>query len=153
MYRLSVKQQGFKEMFARMKAEENGKLLQLEFRRELKALMEPAVQEVKAGVLEYQGAGLNRRGASLTQVISGKVKVGVNASGRLTGVRIYISKVGMPRNFANAPRDLNAKSWQVRGRMQVGPVGFFDKPTKKRAREARKVIEAAMDRMAKRMAG
>ena len=156
--KLSTSQVRFREVFALIKREAGGKLLRAEIVAELRLILAPAVAEVRTGALEMRTSGLAHAGAELRQAVAGNVKVGVNASGRLTGARVYVSKKGMPRRFSNAPRDLNAPQWEhPTGRggpsvVQVGAPGFFDKPLRGRVREYRRAIEVAVERMAKRIA-
>lgn len=156
-YTLSVHQERFKEVAAKIKAEADGKRLKAELRATIVAILEPSVLQVRAGVLAMHTSGLSHAGGSLREAVAKGVKVGVNSSGRRTGARIYASKRGMPRGFANAPRDLNRDSWEHPdrgGRMvtQVGAPGFFDKPLKGTARMYRRAISRAVEDMAKRIA-
>jgi len=150
-YKLSANQEEFKALYAGMKAEGDGKLLKAEIGVGFRTIMAPAVTEVKSGILGMQSAGLTV-GASLREAVAGGVKVGINATGRNTGVRVYISKKGMPRKFKNAPRDLNADQWEVRGRTQSGVPEFFDGPLAQAGRASKAVVIAAMRSMARRIA-
>lgn len=150
-YKLSANQEEFKALYAGMKAEGDGKLLRAEIGVGFRTIMAPAVTEVKSGILGMQSAGLTV-GPSLRQAAAGGVKVGINATGRNTGVRVYISKKGMPRKFKNAPRDLNADQWEVRGREQTGVPLFFDRPLAQAGRASKAVVLAAMRSMARRIA-
>lgn len=150
-YKLSADQEEFKALYGAMKTEGDGKLLRAEINTGLRVLMMPAVSEVKSAILSMHSASLSR-GPSLRQVVAGGVKVGINATGKRTGVRVYVSKRGMPRKFANAPRDLNAAGWDVQGRTQVGVPGFFDRPLAAAGQAARAVILTAVRAMAERIA-
>lgn len=157
-FTLSVSQVRFKEVLALVRAEADGKLLRAELRMEIKAILDPSVLEVKSGVLSMATGGLPHGGPGLREAIARGVKVGVASSGRLTGARVYVSKKGMPRGFANAPRDLNRESWHHPGGRggadvtQVGAPGFFDRPLADRVAEYRVAITAAVERMAERIA-
>lgn len=150
-YKLSEDQAEFKSLYGAMKLEGDGKLLRAELNAGLRTVMVPAVAEVRSAILSMQSAGLSE-GPSLRQVVAAGVKVGINASGRRTGVRVYVSKKGMPRGFSNAPRDLNAAGWEVHGRTQTGLPGFFDRPLKAAAEASRAVVLAAVRSMAARIA-
>lgn len=150
-YKLSANQEEFKSLYRAMKAEEDGKLLKAEIGVGLRTIMQPAVAEVRSAVLSMHSAGLSR-GPSLRQAVANNVKVGINASGRRTGVRVYVSKKGMPRKFANAPRDLNSEGWEVQGRTQVGRPGWFDRPLSATAAAAKAAVITAMRAMAERIA-
>lgn len=150
-YKLSADQEEFKSLYGAMKLEGDGKLLKAEINAGLRVIMAPAVAEVKSSILGMESAGLSR-GPDLRQAVAAGVKTGINASGRRTGVRVYVSKKGMPRRFSNAPRDLNAEGWEVRGRTQVGLPGFFDRPLAAAGVAAREVVLAAVRSMARRIA-
>ncbi len=166
-FELTVQQQDLIALRARLRLETDGKRLEAQLRADFRAALAPLVPEVQSGVLAYHNAGLGvEQGGvlggsreSLGEAVAANVKVGVNLSGRLAGARIYISKKGMPRKFANAPRDLNRPggwehpTWRGRGRVrQVGPVGYFDKPIRARLVEFRVVCQTVMDQMAARIA-
>lgn len=156
---LSIHQLRFREVMRAMKAEAGGRLLRAEFRTEIKAILAPAVDEVRQGVLNWAvPGGPAHHGLPLRQAVAAGIKVGIASSGRATGARVYASKKGMPRNFANAPRDLNRESWEHPGGhggpmiTQVGVPAFFDRPLRARAGEFRAAILAATERMAERIA-
>ena len=163
---LTVQQQDLINLRKVLRAETDGKRLEAELRADFRAALEPLLPEVRAGVLEYHNGSLHSEssgalghgGDSLGEAVANNVKVGVNLSGRLAGARIYISKKGMPRRFANAPRDLNRRGgWKHpsfgHGEVtQVGPAGYFDKPIKARLTHFRAVCQGVMDRMAARIA-
>lgn len=156
-YQLSMHQERFKEVAAKIKKEADGKRLKAELWLTIRTILEPSVAEVRSGILEMRSAGLAHAGAGLRQAVARSVKVGINTTGRKTGARVYATKRGMPRNFANAPRDLNKPQWTHPDRagrdvVQVGQPGYFDKPLKGKARLYRRAIVRAVDDMAKRVA-
>lgn len=157
-WKLSLQQLGFKEAVAAIKRESDGKRLYAELRAEFKAIGDPIVQEVRSNITGMAVHGAAHRGDPLRQKISDNTKIGVNTSGRNTGVRIYVSKRGMPRNFANAPRDFNREGFEhPAGRggelvAQVGEPDFFDKPAQAKLTEFREAIIGAYERMLDRIA-
>lgn len=148
----------FRALALRMKRESDGKLLRAELYGEIKTILAPAVEDVKQGFLAIASNG-DHVGDPLRPAVAKNVKVGISAGSRLTGARIYVSKKGLPRGFSNAPRDLNADSWEHPGGRggpnvtQIGDPGVFDRPLKARAREFRKAVNRAVENMARRMAG
>lgn len=150
-WKLSQDQEEFHALGKAFKAEGDGKLLKAEIAAEFKAIAAPVVQQAQSAILGMHSAGLTR-GPSLRQAIASKIKAGIRYSGRNTGVRIYASKKGMPRGFANAPRDTNRDSWDVRGRTQTGLPAWFDKPMRATAAATRAAVITAMRRMSERIA-
>jgi hypothetical protein len=78
-------------------------------------------------------------------------------TGRVAGVRVRATKKGMPRNFANAPKRINAKQFrhQVFGKgwvTQIGAPGFFDDPLRRDHVKYRLACRTAMDEMAAKLA-
>jgi hypothetical protein len=163
---LTVQQQDLINLRKTLRAETDGKRLEVELRADFRASLEPLLPEIRAGALEYHNGtlGTERNGAlghggdSLGEAVAAGVKVGVNLSGRLAGARIYISKKGMPRQFRDAPRDINRPggwkhpNWGRGESTQIGKPNFFDKPIKARLDQFRAVAQAVMDRMAARIA-
>lgn len=149
---------GFKEAVAAIKKEADGKILYAELRAELKAIADPGIQEVKSAIMGMPVNGVAHKGDPLRAAVAAGAKVGINQSGRLTGVRMYIGKRGMPRGFSSAPRDLNAPGWEHPGGRggenvpQTGLPGFFDDTLKPKIDELREAIVAAYERMLQRIA-
>lgn len=154
-YTLTANQVRFREVVRLLKAEAGGKLLKAELYTEIKAILAPAVEEIKAGVLNWPTSGLTHGGPSLRQEVAAGIKVGVAGSGIRTGARVYARRKG-PRGFSNAPRDVNREGWErgTRGGgvvTQIGVPGFFDRPIRARLGEFRAAVVAATERMAKRI--
>lgn len=167
---VSVEQVGLKALAVRLGAEENGKLLRLELIRDLRAAVEPAVQEARAGARgiasspraahtkkNIAGGDTTSLGDAIARGIGTQVRL-TSAAGKAVGVSVKAKKTGMPRNFVNAPKRFNAKQFRHRvfGRdvwvEQVGRPEFFDGPLHAKSAVYRAACIAAMERMAQRIA-
>jgi hypothetical protein len=166
---LTVEQRQLADLAKRLSAEDGGKKLRLTLARNLRAAVEPAVQQVKGNAQAiHQSTSvspklreINPKGEEVLSSLGSAIAAGVGAqarlSGRATGVSVKARKKGMPRNFVNAPKRFNSRSFrrQVFGRrwvVQVGAPGWFDKPLHGDQGKYRAACVAAMEEMAARLA-
>lgn len=169
MIELSVQQSKLVELGVKLAKEADGKLLKLELARNLRAAVQPAVDEIKTGALQIKrGSSEGRRptkkapvaesSISLGAAIARGVGVSVRMSGSASGVTVKAKKSGMPRGFVNAPKRMNAQKFRhpvyARGGWaeQVGAPGFFDNPLQKGRDAYREACVLAMAHMAERIA-
>lgn len=156
---LTIEQAGLARIGERLKAEEGGMKLRRQLAARLRAAISPAVAQIKSNAAAMHSQHLTARGegnlrhklieakavTSLGAAIAAGITAQVRFSGRATGVSVRARKKGMPRDFANAPKRMNSRSFRHRifGRdvwtVQVGAPGYFDKPL----RESRVVYRAA----------
>lgn len=136
MFGLSTDQEDLQKLARVLGQEADGKRLRRELSKALRKALEPAKQEIRAGLMGMGTGGIPAEGPPLRTTVLRQLKVETRLSGRRTGARIRIRKRGMPRGFDNAPKRLNAKKgWRhpVYGRdvwvQQVGEPDFFDRPT------------------------
>lgn len=169
MIELSIEQIGLKELAARMSKEVDGARLKLELMRNLRAAVAPAVEQIKSGALQIKrGSSEGGRptkkapvadsAMSLGAAIARGIGTSVRLKGRAAGVSVKARKAGMPRNFVNAPKRINAKSfrhpvyktgtWVT----QEGAPGFFDDPLQKDRLAYRAACIRAMEDMGARIA-
>lgn len=153
-----------------LRLEEDGTRLRRALAKELRHSVDPAVEEAKGRIMAMGSAGLSHQGESLRGAISKNVKAQARLSGKTAGVRVRVSKSGMPRGFANAPKRTNrAKGWRhpvppprlpegVEGPRrrpawvhQFGAPGWFDQPMHELGPEAlaavQKVVADTADRI------
>lgn len=166
---LTVEQNQLKALAVRLSAEEGGKKLRLELARNLRTAVAPAVEEIKAGAQEIHKSKamanlreINKKGEEVISALGGAIAQGVSAqvrmTGKATGVSVKARKKGMPRQFINAPKRINAQKFRHRvfGRnvwvTQIGAPGFFDRPLQGGRARYRVACVAAMNEMAQRIA-
>jgi hypothetical protein len=138
--------------------EADGRQMRGEVAANLHAALEPAVAEVRGAILGMSSGGLPHDGEPLRAAVASAVRSDIRLSGKFAGARIQVTKRGMPRGFANAPKRLNARrGWRHRvfGRdvwvTQIGEPGWFDDTMARGHRRYRAAVEKAMDGMANRI--
>lgn len=158
MIELSVDQQALQALARALSDEADGKKLRRDLAKNMRQALEPAKQEIRAGLMSMGTAGIPVEGPPLRTVVLQKLKAEARLTGRKTGARLRIPKKGMPRNFPNAPKRLNSKKgWRhkVWGRdvwvQQMGKPEFFDRPTIQHKAEYRAAVLAAMNESARRI--
>jgi hypothetical protein len=136
----------------RLKAEgEAGKGLRKELLKEIRAEAKPMAAAAKAEILAMPTHGSKHTG--LRSKIAGKVRVRTRLSGRMVGVKIAVGQV----DGTYLPRRINKGSWRhpVHGTdvwvEQEGHKGWFDDTLRKKARDAQRGIQRAMERVADRI--
>jgi hypothetical protein len=157
MIELSLDQLALERVEAALQFEEDGKALKRDLGRELKRAVEPVLPVIAAELMSLGGAldvqpGLR---VSVIHAMSAKVRY----SGNSPGVRVAISRKGMPRGFTDAARRINQGAWlhPLWGRagsaiMQVGVDEFFDRPLRNAQPEMREAVQLAVRAMAERIA-
>ncbi len=155
--RVEVDQRDLRRLVVALHKEGDGKELRKDLVKGLRAAATPAAQAAKQSILSMPATGASdREGASLRTAVAGGVKVEIRTTGKV-GVFVVAKSTGMPRNFRNAPKRLNAKSWRhpVHGTKkwvtQVGKPGWFDDAVKKAKPGANRAAAEAMDGMAQRI--
>lgn len=166
---LTVEQKELAALTARLAAAVDGKVLRLELAAKLRAAVAPAVAEVKGGAMAIHKSSANPKlreisssgrevFSSLGAAIAQGIGVQTRLTGRVAGVRVRATKKGMPRDFPNAPKRINAKQFRHRvfGRdvwvTQIGNPGFFDGPLHRDHVKYRLACRTAMDEMAAKLA-
>jgi hypothetical protein len=154
---LSLDQLALEFVEGALAEEQDGKQLKRELGEQLKLAVEPALPIIR-GELMTMGGTLPASPPLRTSVI-GAMSTKVRYSGAAPGVRVAISRKGMPRGFTDAARRINRGSWShpVYGRSgssvtQQGVEGFFDRPLEDRVDEMRRGVEQAVEAMAQRIA-
>jgi hypothetical protein len=119
--------QSFDRVARALQAESSG----LEWRRDmssdLQEALRPAVAAVRSALMSH-GGGSGHEGQPLRAAIASKVQVVALRS----GATIIAGKQGMPRDFSNAPKRFNSRSFRRRVYgsntfvTQVGAPGWFD---------------------------
>lgn len=157
MDKVEVNQRDLKRLVVVLRKEADGKEMRRDLVRGLRAAVAPAAQAAKAAILSMPARGAsNREGASLRASVASGVKVEIRTTGKV-GVFVVAKSTGMPRNFPNAPKKLNAKKWRhpVHGTKkwvtQVGKPGWFDDTVKDAKPGANRAAAEAMDSAAKRI--
>lgn len=171
MIELSVEQNQLTALGLRLKAEAGSAKLRLELVKNLRIAVAPAVQEIKSGALQIKRAESSAKrptkkapvaesavslGAAIARGITTQVRL-TSGTRRAAGVAIKAKKSGMPRNFPNAPKRINAKSFRhkVYGRdrwvQQVGAPGYFDDPLRRDHALYRAACIKAMEATAARL--
>lgn len=162
MFNLSVEQESILGLAEALKYEDNGKALRRDLSRAMREAVQPALPEIRSGLMGMRTAGLDTESPRLRTAVLRQLKVKVKLSGA-AGVRVSISKKGMPRGFTNAPKRLNSrKGWRHPvprrrrrdGSMtdqkwvtQRGEPGYFDDPLHQRRREYRDAVMDAVETM------
>lgn len=158
MIELSLDQLALERIDLAMKQEQDGKQLKRDLGKQLKQAVEPAIPAIRSELMSMGGAISVQPGLRVSVAMA--LKTAVRYSGPAPGVRVSISRKGMPRGFSDAARRINQGAWlhPLWGRsgtaiMQVGVEGFFDRPLKERQPEMREAVEQAIEAMAQRIAG
>ncbi|MBM7083602.1 hypothetical protein [Micromonospora humidisoli] len=156
MIELSTDQEALQALARALGEQADGKRLRRELAKGLRQALEPAKQEVRAGLMGMSTAGIPVEGPPLRTVVLSKLKAEARLTGRSTGARLRIRKKGMPRGFANAPKRLNSrKGWRHRvyGRdvwvQQIGEPEFFDRPTRQHKAAHRAAVLKVMNEHAR----
>jgi hypothetical protein len=168
MVQISVEQSQLTALGKRFAAEADGAKLRLELIRNLRIAVTPAVEQIKAGALQIKRAEsvakrptkkapIAESSISLGAAIARGVTTQVRLTGRAAGVAVKAKKSGMPRNFPNAPKRINAAKFRHRvyGRDrwvdQVGAPGYFDDPLRRDHALYRAACIKAMEATAARL--
>lgn len=137
--------------------EEDGKQLKRDLGQELKRAVEPALPVIRGELMAMGGDIVAEPPLRVT--VANALTTRVRYSGPAPGVRVAISRRGMPRGFDDAARKINQGAWlhPVFGRpgsavAQVGADDFFDRPLRNRREEMRRAVERAVEDMAERIA-
>jgi|SRR6185369_209755 len=151
-WEVEVDAQTLKRVVTALRKESDGKELARDLRRNLRVVVQPALEAARAAILTMPSQSV--RQPSLRASVAKQTKIVVRTTGRHPGISIVSSKKGMPRGFRNAARHLNAKGgWRhpVYQRIspagkeinvwvrQIGKPGWFDgtiRPFKQPAKEA-----------------
>lgn len=157
---LSIDQQALQALTRALRAEDDGKKLRRDLANNLRHALEPAVADIKSGVMALGSAGLSTAGGGLAAAVAKNVKAEARLTGRSTGARIRIRTTPGVRGFTHAPRRVNSpKGWRhpVFGDrdtwvQQIGVPGFFDRPIAARRTALRAAVLEAMEDMAERIA-
>jgi hypothetical protein len=168
---LSVEQSQLTALGLRLEAEADGAKLRLELVKNLRIAVAPAVRQIKAGALEIKRAdSVAKRptkkapveessislGAAIARGITTQVRL-TSGARRAAGVAVKAKKSGMPRNFPNAPKRINAAKFRHRvyghDRWvdQVGAPGYFDDPLRRDHALYRAACIKAMEATAARL--
>jgi hypothetical protein len=156
---LTIDQRQLQLLASALAQEEDGKKLRRQLARDLRRAVEPALGEIRSGLMAMPSTGaLPTEGGPLRTEVLKHLKASARLSGRKTGVQIRIRKRG-PRGFAMAARRLNRdKGWRhpVFGRevwvRQIGKPGYFDDPLRQRRGEYRDAVRRVMRETAARIA-
>ncbi|MET9301785.1 hypothetical protein ABZX66_20925 [Micromonospora aurantiaca] len=158
MIELSADSQALQALAKRLSQEADGKKLRRDLAKEIRQALEPAKQEIRAGLMGMSTAGIPVEGAPLRTTVLKQLKAEARLTGRSTGARLRIRKKGMPRGFDNAPKRLNRKKgWRHRvyGRdvwvQQIGAPDYFDRPTRQHRAQYRAAVLKAMNDTARRI--
>lgn len=152
---LTLDQFKLEQLEAALSFEADGKQLKRDLGTQLREAIEPALPIV-VGELMAMGGDITPL-PPLRAAVAGALSTKVRYSGPAPGVRVAISRKGMPRGFADAARKINRGEWThpVYGRgsvTQTGRRGFFDDTLNARRDEMRRAVEQAVESMAKRIA-
>lgn len=162
MIRARVDASDLEDMARALRYEQDGQQMRRDLMRNLKAAVEPAQAQAKAGIMSMGSAGLTS-GKSLRAAIASQIKTESRLTGRTVGVRVKAKKRGMPRGFTNAPKRTNsAKGWRhptfardetgaSRWVHQTGRPGWFDDPLHSRSLQYREAIHQALESTARRL--
>lgn len=159
---LSVEQRGLQALAKAMRAEADGKDLRKDLIRELGEAVGPIVEDARGAIAGMESGGLSHEGGGLRAAIAKQIKKQVRLGGRSTGVAVVAGRKGMPRGFEHAPKRTNRNTWrhpvfQREGRdpvyvEQVGKPRWFDDAGLRARPGARGKVQAALDKMAHRIA-
>jgi len=157
MTRMEVDEKSLVRLVAALRSEADGKELGRELALELRAVAEPALQAARGALMSMPSSTHDVPG--LRSTVAARTRISVRLSGKHPGVAIRASKAGMPRQFNNAPKRLNAaKGWRhtvfgddSKWVTQLGMPGWFDDTIPKFKPAAQKAAKEAMDNMARRI--
>lgn len=157
---LSLDQQALEAIDSVLTYELDGKQLKKDLAVNLRAAVEPALPVIRGELMAMGSAG---PGVSppLRATVLNNLSAKTRFSGDNPGVRVAISRRGMPRGFTDAARRLNRdEGWShpLWGRpatsvQQIGAPGYFDRPLEERVDEMRDAVVQAVQDMADRIAG
>jgi hypothetical protein len=130
--RVEVDRKSLALLVAALRREADGKAMARDLVKQLRVAAQPALEAVRAAILSMPSHSVVTPG--LRQAVARKTRISVRTTGRRAGVAIRALKTGMPREFKNAPKRLNAKQgWRHpvfgdrdRWVSQVGKPGWFD---------------------------
>lgn len=157
---LSIDQQALQAVARALAKEDDGKKLRRDLAKNIRHALEPAVDDIKAGVMAMGHAGLATVGAGLRESVAKGIKAEARLTGRSTGARVRARRTPGVRGFTHAPRRLNRKGgWRhpVFGDRevwveQIGVPDFFDRPLTSRRAALRAAVLQAMEDAAERIA-
>ncbi|GAA2351776.1 hypothetical protein [Streptomyces carpaticus] len=157
---LSAMPEGLDALGRRLRAEEDGKALRRELAANLRNELKPAAALAKSGIMAMPSAGTMPTSPGLRAEIAKRIRPEVKLGGRWSGARVKARKTRGTRGFANAPkRTQSAKGWRRRvfgsstWVTQRGRVLWFDRALQGRERQYQQAVLAAMENMARRIAG
>jgi hypothetical protein len=157
MLDLTAEQESILGVAEAIKYETDGRRLRRDLVKELKRAIEPALPEIRSGLMGMSTAGLGTVSPRLRTAVLRKLTIKTSLSGT-PRVRVSISKRGMPRGFNNAPKRLNrSRGWRhpVFGQdvwvSQRGEPDYFDRPLRQRRDEARQAVQDAVEAMRERV--
>ena len=154
---MEVDEKSLRLLVAALRAESDGKELGRSLARELKAVAEPALQAARGALMSMPSGSHEAPG--LRSTVAARTTIRVRLSGKHPGVSIRSSKSGMPRQFNNAPKRLNAaKGWRhtvfgddSKWVTQLGMPGWFDDTIPRFKPAAQRAAKKVMDDMARRI--
>lgn len=157
---LTLDQQSLEAIDSVMMFEQDGKQLKRDLGKNLREAVEPALPIIRGELMAMGSAGPGVSPPLRTTVLN-NLSAKTRFTGDNPGVRVAISRRGMPRGFTDAARRLNRDEgwthplWGRNGSSvhQVGAPGFFDRPLEERQEEMRRAIVQAVQDMADRIAG
>jgi hypothetical protein len=154
---LTLDQSALDRVEAALTFEEDGKALKRDLGQQLKQAVEPALPVIRSELMSMGGALDVQPGLRVS--VGSALKSAVRYSGPAPGVRVSVSRKGMPRGFTSAPQRINQGAWShpLWGRPgtsvgQAGVAGFFDRPLHDREGEMRDAVRQAIENMAQRIA-
>ncbi|GAA2364717.1 hypothetical protein [Streptomyces carpaticus] len=158
---LSAMPEGLDALGRRLRAEADGKALRRELAKNLRDELKPAAALAKSGIMAMPSAGTMPTSPGLRGEIAKKIRPEVKLGGRWSGARVKARKTRGTRGFANAPkRTQSAKGWRRRvfgsstWVTQRGRTLWFDRALQGgRERQYQQAVLAAMEAMARRIAG
>jgi hypothetical protein len=130
--RIEVDRRSLTLLVRALRREADGKAMARDLIKEQRVVAQPALEAVRAAILSMPSISTVAPG--LRQTVARKTRISVRTTGRRAGVSIRALKTGMPREFKNAPKRLNARQgWRHpvfgnrdRWVSQVGKPGWFD---------------------------
>lgn len=137
--------------------EKSGRRLREDLAKEFDEALGPAQDEVKGALFAMSDGGLPTAGEPLRQAVAAHIITDVHLGANSARVSIRALKDGMPRDFWNAPKRLNQRSWRRRvyGRdvwvTQIGAPGWFDDTLHRHETRYRLAARRALDKMAERI--
>lgn len=155
---LSVEQDKLESVILALNEEADAKQLKKDFGAELREAVEPALPVIRSELMAM--GGTIAASPPLRVTVANALTTKVRYTGASPGVRVAISRKGMPRDFTDAARRINQGAWlhPVFGRVnsdttQIGAIDFFDRPLQNRRQEMREAVDRAIEAMAQRIAG